>query len=496
MKRAIILFLTAALLLPLAACSGKTPDKQDTADPSSETSAPMPKTASAADEALAHLGERDFDGANFHILCLSGSFEFDQEETTGELMNDEVYARNRTLEARYGVEITAEDLIENHAGRPLSDRVRLDSLASNPSYQVVSSATVYLIDLAKDGLCFHLPDMPWIDLDQPYWDQNSIDAFTIADSLYFVMGSVTLLNMSQTLALFVNRDLAEDLSIPDLYEMVWNGTWTIDRMTEYCERAMSDRDGTGKMEFDGDDTWGAVFAHPQYAEVMMTGLGYHYTRRDENGNFVLDLMNENNLVLFDHVSKLRDTCVLACNWVNYGPHALDADGKYIFYEGRALFLHHMVSVDMTTTACNYGILPQPKFNEEQEKYLTSSFHAGSTCVAVPMVLSESDRDMGGFMLEAMAALSYVTTYPTYIEKILELKKSPDPDSTRVLKIMFENIAYDIVYQFNIQDFPIQLAKGMFHDYFTTYASNVKRFSSGMEDDIYDIMDAYYEHAHS
>ena len=151
---------------------------------------------------------------------------------------------------------------------------------------------------------------------------------------------------------------------------------------------------------------------------------------------------------------------------------------------------------MTNAGCDYGILPQPKFDEAQKNYLTTSYHAGSVCVAVPMILSESERDMAGFMLEAMSALSYVTTYPTYIEKILELKKSPDPDSSRVLHMIFENIAYDIVYQFNIQDFPIQLAKGMFQDEFYTYASNVKRFGSGMEKQLDDILQAYWDHAQS
>lgn len=104
---------TAALLLAcclLSACGPAATASQDTTAPeaSAATTAAPVTTAEPETTALSaknQLGEYDFDGATYTILGRDYAklgtlpdIEFDVETQNGDIINDTVYARNRTIE--------------------------------------------------------------------------------------------------------------------------------------------------------------------------------------------------------------------------------------------------------------------------------------------------------------------------------------------------------------------------------------------------------------
>jgi hypothetical protein len=452
-KKALLLLLAALMVLPLAACGEKP------AETAPVTEKDPDRPLSPAEQVLARFPKKDFDGASYHVLWSAGNmFEFYAEETTGEILNDEIFERNAMIEEYYDVLVTGEALGETYAGgnTHLTRRVRSDSLAWECAYQVIGDHPIFADGMARDGLFYNLYDMPWIDFNQPYWDPYAAETYSFANRLYFTVSSYVLSNYADVHCLYFNKKMADDLAIPDMYEMVWAGEWTLDRMVEYSTRGYRDMDGNGRVDFyNTTDTWGTVFWHPQRYPIFLTGLGYTYSHKDEDGNFVLDIENEENLRIAEEARKLYPSSVQSGNWESVGEpgRLLSEIGDFLFYDNNALFLFEMVRRDMTD-APEYGILPLPKLNEEQENYITSTFLPG--CIMVPVVLSEEEIDRTGFLLEAFSALSEVTTLPTYIEKILEYKKSPDPDSTRVLQMLFKNVHYDIVYHLNLGNYFIKL----------------------------------------
>lgn len=65
-------------------------------------------------ELHSELPERNFDGKDFRIICwfrgeghIHNFFEYDAEEQNGELLNDTIYSRNRAVEERFGINISA-----------------------------------------------------------------------------------------------------------------------------------------------------------------------------------------------------------------------------------------------------------------------------------------------------------------------------------------------------------------------------------------------------
>jgi hypothetical protein len=158
-----------------------------------------------------------------------------------------------------------------------------------------------------------------------------------------------------------------------------------------------------------------------------------------------------------------------------------------------LFRFDTANADMTAAECNYGILPIPKYDLSQENYMTSSVCYVSTVVCVPRILSEAEADKAGFMLEVMASLSEVTTFPTYVEKLLEMKKSPDPESTRVLQLVFGNMTYDFMYSYYVNHFPRIITRMVFQAGTDRFASTIKNYKDGLELALEDLELAFLSH---
>lgn len=82
----------------------------------------------------------------------------------------------------------------------------------------------------------------------------------------------------------------------------------------------------------------------------------------------------------------------------------DIDGaspRYVFEEGRALFYNEVLSIVRTLdTNIRYGVLPLPKYDETQKKYLSTVQNSNSGSIAIPASLSDEDAEFTGLILEA------------------------------------------------------------------------------------------------
>ena len=89
---------------------------------------------------------------------------------------------------------------------------------------------------------------------------------------------------------------------------------------------------------------------------------------------------------------------------------------------------------------NYGVLPLPKFDAEQDDYYTTFDNAASLVV----VLSTCNRtDLVGATLELMGAESYKQVTPAYFEICLQGKYSDAPEDAE----MYDRIINSFVYSF-------------------------------------------------
>ena len=92
----------------------------------------------------------------------------------------------------------------------------------------------------------------------------------------------------------------------------------------------------------------------------------------------------------------------------------------------------------------YGILPLPKFDEEQAFYRTSS---RNTHNSFSMPVTCADPDTAGAVLEALSSSNHEKVLPAYFETALKTKYSRDDDSARMYDLIRESMFLDFGYTY-------------------------------------------------
>lgn len=91
--------------------------------------------------------------------------------------------------------------------------------------------------LGLQGLLCEVGDLQYIDPSMPWWNQNLLEPTAVDGKNYFLIGCANLVAFDSIGVLFFNKDLAAENNIDDLYQTVYDGNWTFDKMLEYSENS-------------------------------------------------------------------------------------------------------------------------------------------------------------------------------------------------------------------------------------------------------------------
>ena len=98
--------------------------------------------------------------------------------------------------------------------------------------------------------------------------------------------------------------------------------------------------------------------------------------------------------------------------------------------------------DFRAAESEYGVIPFPKLDEQQERYQTYVDACGFI-FGVP--INHKNTPMVGLVLEAMSAESHETVIPAYYEVVLRQKQTRDEESFRMLDIIMAGRVWDFGY---------------------------------------------------
>lgn len=160
----------------------------------------------------------------------------------------------------------------------------------------------------------------------------------------------------------------------------------------------------------------------------------------------------------------------------------DSEILTIFQEGRSLFmtevLYHVNS--MRQSDVDFGILPMPKFNVEQEYYIQAADGYCVSPVVIPSIVQNIDR--AGFIVEAFAEASCTMIKPEYYEIVLKGKLTRDQESSEMLDIIYKNFVIDNadIYQWGGMESSIITAMNSGQDLASVAARNTKVLGKVME----------------
>jgi len=95
---------------------------------------------------------------------------------------------------------------------------------------------------------------------------------------------------------------------------------------------------------------------------------------------------------------------------------------------------------------SFGIIPQPKYEENQDGYSCVCSYGNTNSISVPIINTDMERT--GIMLESLSFESSLTTLPAYIETSVKTKYARDEESAEMLDLIFASRAFDLGLIFN------------------------------------------------
>lgn len=380
--------------------------------------------------------DTDFGGQKFTMLLRSGyTYEFAVEEETGEIIDDAIFERNRAVEEKYNIKFSFVDKPDEWGNEKFNKDLNASIMAGSGDYDLVAGYAAMILGAIKPGMFYSWYDLPTVDVSKPWWSSQIADSLTVNGRLYAMTGDIALSLWRNMVCIYFNQKIASDYSIGELYQPVRDGVWTFDRMREAASKVSADLDGDQK--FTQADLYGYISYHSTAIDSYLPAFNIQVLKRGEDGWLHFTLNNEKTVGALEKMHSLfrdGDFAVTASSW----------DHEKIFKEDRSLFYAHdlRTSSSLRDMETDYGILPYPKYDENQEKYYSTATDIFSLLL-VPSDIR--DPEMVGCVAEALCAKSSDTVIPAYYDISLKDKYNRDADSSEMLDLIRNSLIFDIGY---------------------------------------------------
>lgn len=478
MKTRIICLLLSAVFLAgiLASCAGG--NTGDTT-PAITTDAPVVTTEPVTTEYVESLEVPEnyfLDGYEFTILCTSWMNNpptpFNYKDTSL-VLDEAIYRRNSIVEDEYGIIIAT---VEDYTTKGNSGVIRLQAnrTAGDTLYDAGVIAVFDTSKLAYQGFLSDMQEVPYVDLEKSWWDQNATADITIFGKTFYTTGDISFLDREYTFATFFNKKIAAEQDLGDLYTIVRDGKWTVEVMSEMSKKVSADLNGDDKL--DSNDKYGLIMWDDTLI-TMINAAGKSLATLEDD---VLTL-TANDAAAVEMVDKYMELCNDQST-INFQHTSGGVGWVEMYTNGQALFLIEYLKA-LTTfrdTDLEYGILPMPKLSEDQENYYCgfAGYQTAMYCIPADV----EDEEISGIISEAMAYHSKEIVTPAYYDRTLIGRNVQDPESEETLNIIFANRIYDLGLFYKIGTYGTQLGY-LLRDKSTDFSSMYAKFERAANADL-------------
>lgn len=361
-------------------------------------------------------------------------------ETT-DIVYTRIYERNKKVEARLSCKLMFYD-----AGVPewgdYTNHLKTVFNTLDTTSEIITSTNNCVIQNRLFGNFRNLNDSNYIDIEERWWYTDAIMELSIdSDHYRFLYGDILIGGLSNAGAIFYNKELYSSLLRPghdedELYYKVLNGTWTLDELYNL----------TKDSHFYTNTPDRAIYGYSlfRYAEPInyfAAGCETEYYRRDENGFPYITINNQRSI---DFTTKLHDFIYNNQGaWLFY-PNQIGAEVGHgeDFPNRKVIFkfstIGDCLSLAMREMEDDFGILPYPKWDKDQEQYINFIAN-GATLVGIPIAVNY-DRAMEEIsaVIEAMASEGYRSVALAFYESALQTAYTRDDYASQMIDIITGN----------------------------------------------------------
>lgn len=475
-KRIVCLALSLMFALAcLASCGGDTPAQTT---PAVTTDAPVTDAPVTTEppEQLVVPDNYFLNGYEYTILCTAlmtnppTPFAFSD---TGLVLDEAVYKRNTLVEDTYGISIEVITEYSTKAGKAV-ERLQANRSAGDTLYDAGLIDVFGVCQLAHSGYLSDMNDVPYVELEKSWWDQNATRDTSIFGKTFFTTGDISYLDKEYTFATIFNKSIAKEKGLGDLYALVREGKWTVDVMADMCKQVSEDLNGDDVL--DSNDKYGLI-TWDAMLTASINGSGNTIAHIEDDA-LVLGLNNEEVISMVEkYVGLAQDKSV-----INFQHTSGGVSWDKMYMQGQALFLHEYLKALplFRDTELEYGILPMPKLSAEQDNYYCgfAGYQTAMYCIPVDVY----DEELSGVISEAMAYHSKELVTPAYYDRTLVGRHVQDEESEETLEIIFANRIYDLGLFYKIGTYGTQLGY-LLRDKSTDFVSMYTKFEKAANADL-------------
>lgn len=434
-KRILLIFMALLILSSCFVSCAKNNDEGDTSD-TVETEGQEELLYDENGYLMDRLPDNlDFEGKKIDMLHWQTNGEYVTDAPT-DTISSALYYRVLNTQERLNNFISIE-----YAGGGWYDKtdfitkVYSDVMSGAPHFELVSHYSFAAPIGAMYGIYQNLNNVKYIDLEMPWWYSDITEYSEIDGKIYFATGDIAPNTTKMTCCMFFNADLLTTYGydVENFYAEAIAGDWTFAKMEMMLKNTYADKSGNGVV--DENDFFGLSIVDNAIYDSLFYSAGMRIIDKNANGTYSLSR---------DWSGVKTDTLVKDCIDLFYSQDCLQFTGAYeAFAEGRSLLIltyFNYALGDLRDVNFKYGVLPIPKYDEDQSSY--------GTCLAPTHSLYSvtfgcSSPEMAGATLEALASDGYRNITPAIFEEGLKVKYAESPNDAALYDIIRDSVMFDI-----------------------------------------------------
>ena len=458
MKKVISLMLALVMLLStitlvFTSCDKETPEEEAPAISEKEKvdviEGDIFSERAAVDDELPDL---DFGGRELRVVSHDRTTIIPKaEKNSGSLISVACHTRAETVENRFNMK-----LVVAYSGPfdEVNDWVAKNVLSGADEFDLYSSHGHSAGSVALKNVFLNWYDIPNVDFTKPWWNPSSSDELTYDGKCILAVSDFNLSATFSAYCMIFNKNLANSYDFGNLYDVVLSGNWTYDYFYNLIKDVYVDSDGSGdKSE---GDFFG--FFENSNPNLWLWAFDNPIIKKDEEGVPAIAIKTEK---INSIVEKIYDLCLNTQGCLsNNSTEPYNNPIANPFFSKRAIISISTVNAPLGESlrdfTDDYGLLPLPKWDENQKSYKTMALGEHSV-MAVPKTCK--DTEFVGTCIEALSAETYKQVIPTYYEIALKTRYLRDNESKEVLDLILEGVTLDFGYIYNgAGDFSQTLAR--------------------------------------
>ncbi len=362
------------------------------------------------------------------ICTIDSNIVLEEMPDDADSVDQKKYQRDEKLAADYGIVVSYSEIVNGQDADEAREMLQM-ALLNTDNVDMFIQQPDNLMQLAINGVAANLHTVNSLSLENEWWCQSLNDNLTINNALYITAGPVAEWYYGAVLAMAYNKRMANDLGIGDLYTTVTSGNWTLEEMQKICTDNVI-------QNAEGQDC-AIAFSSGVGPYGLFASAGGRFATIEE-GQIVVDLASDENVQILEKILAAFDPAKTIYGNITVSSESFTG-GDSLFYFTTVGYMENF----LPSSPIDYGIIPCPKYDTQQEEYISCSWPSSSFAVAIPSYVGGDRLEWVGLFLEAYCFLGYELIKPEKYDALVKYQVAQDATSSELLDIIFDNMYFDI-----------------------------------------------------